>query len=67
MHLRFVKNTYFLAVKNIKRGNSCIGFLQIRKLTMYEMTSVRKSLTLLHAEKFGNINLSAGSFIKNNL
>ena len=34
---------------------------------MYEMTSVRKSLTLLHAEKFGNINLSAGSFIKNNL
>ena len=53
-------------VKNIKFGNSCIGFFQTRKLTIYKMTSVRKSytfqsllknITLLPAEKFGNINL----------
>ena len=76
MYLRFVKNTYFQAVKNIKFGNSCIGFFQTRKLTIYKMTSVRKSytfqsllknITLLPAEKFGNINLSEDSFIKNNL
>ena len=68
--------THFQAVKNIKFGNSCIGFFQTRKLTIYKMTSVRKSytfqsllknITLLPAEKFGNINLSADSFIKNNL
>ena len=47
-------------VKNIKFGNSCIGFFQTRKLTIYKITSVRKSYTfesLLPAEKFGNINL----------
>ena len=62
----------------IKFGNSCIGFFQTRKLTLYKMTSVRKSytfqsllkdITLLPAEyeKCGNNNLGAGSFIKNNL
>ena len=60
MYLKFVKNTYFYAVKNIKFGNSCIGFFQIRKLTVYKMTSARKSytfqnllknITLLPAEK----------------
>ena len=47
-----------------KLGNSCIGFLQTRKLTIYKMTSVRKSYTfqsllknILPAEKFENINL----------
>ena len=49
MYLKFVKNTYFYAVKNIKFGNSCIGFFQIRKLTIYK--------TLLPAEKFRNINV----------
>ena len=48
----------------MKFGNSCIGFFQTRKLTIYKMTSVRKSytfqnllknVTLLPAEKFGNI------------
>ena len=60
------KKPYFSAVENIKFGNSCIGFFQTRKLTIYKMTSVRKSytfqsllknITLLPAEKFGNINL----------
>ena len=50
----------------MKLGNSCIGFFQKRKLTIYKITSVRKSYTfqsllkniaLLPAEKFGNINL----------
>ena len=50
----------------MKFGNSCIGLFQTRKLTIYKMTSVRKSytfqsllknITLLPAEKFGNINL----------
>ena len=43
-----------------KFGNSCIGFFQTRKLTIYKTTSFRKSYTfesLLPAEKFGNINL----------
>ena len=49
-----------------KFGNRCIGFFQTRILTIYKMTSVRKSstfqnllknITLLPAEKFGNINL----------
>ena len=65
MYLRFVKNTYF---QTVKFGNSCIGFFQTRKITIYKMISVRKSYTfqsllkntiLLPAEKFGNINLSA--------
>ena len=58
-------------VKNTKFGNSCIGFFLTRKLTIYKMTSVRKSdtfqnllenITLLPAEKFGNIknNLTLG-------
>ena len=64
MYLRFVKNTYFLAVKK-KFGNSCHGFFQTRKLTIYKMIAVTKSytfqsllknITLLPAEKFGNIN-----------
>ena len=47
-------------------GNSCIGFFQTRKLTINKMLSIRKSytfqsllknITLLPAEKFGNINL----------
>ena len=42
MYLRFVKNTYFWTVKT-KFGNSCIGFFKTRKLTIYKMTSVRKS------------------------
>ena len=33
----------------------------------YTFQSLLKNLTLLPAEKFGNINLSADSFIKNNL
>ena len=50
----------------IKFGSSYIGFFQTRKLTIYKMTSVRKSytfqslvknITLIPAEKFGNINL----------
>ena len=50
----------------MKLGNSCIGFFQKRKPTIYKITSVRKSYTfqsllkniaLLPAEKFGNINL----------
>ena len=49
IYSRFVKNTYFQGVKNIKLGNSCIGFFQAIKLTIYK--------TLLPAEKFGNINL----------
>ena len=66
MHLRFVKNTYFQAVKNIKFGNSRIGLFQTRKLSIYKITSVRKSytfqnllknITLLPAKKFGNIKL----------
>ena len=66
IYLRFVKNTFFQAVKNIKFGNSCNGFFQTRKLTIYKITSVRKSytfqnllkdVTLLPAEKFQNINL----------
>ena len=49
-----------------KFGSGCTGFFQTRKLTLYKMTSVRKSytfqsllknITLLPAEKFGNINL----------
>ena len=49
-----------------KFENSCIGFFQTRKLTIYKMTSIRKlntfqsllkNITLLPAEKFGNINL----------
>ena len=49
-----------------KFGNSCIGFFQTRKLTIYKTISVRKSytfqsllknITLLPAEKFENINL----------
>ena len=49
-----------------KFGNSCIGFFQTRKLTIYKMTSLRKSntfqnllknITVLSAEKFGNIKL----------
>ena len=63
MYLRFVKNN-FQAVKN-KFGNSCHGFFQTRKLTIYKMVSGKKSykfqsllknITLLPAEKFGNIN-----------
>ena len=47
----------------MKFGNSCIGFFQTRKLTIYKMTSARKSYTfqsllkniiLLPAEKFLN-------------
>ena len=51
----------------MKFGNSCIGFFQTRKLTIYKMTYVRKSyiyvskflknITLLLAEKFGNMNI----------
>ena len=50
----------------MKLGNSCIGFFQKRKLIIYKITSVGKSytfqsllknITLLPAEKFGNINL----------
>ena len=33
----------------------------------YTFQSLLKNLTLLPAEKFGNINLSADSFTKNNL
>ena len=49
---------------NIKFGNNCIDFFQARKLTIYKMISVTKSytfqnllknITLLPAEKFGNI------------
>ena len=50
-----------------KFGNNCIGFFQTRKLTIYKMTSARKSYTskfvkkyntsLLPAEKFRIINL----------
>ena len=57
---KICQNTYFSAVKNIKFGNSCIGFFQRRKFTIYKMTSVRKllkNITLLPADKFGNINL----------
>ena len=64
--LRFVKNTYFYVFKSIKFGNSCIDLFEKRKPTIYKMTSVRKpytfqnllkNITLLPAEKFGNINL----------
>ena len=51
----------------IKFENSCIDFFQTRKLTIYKITSVRKSYKfqsllknitlLLPAETFGNINL----------
>ena len=50
----------------MKFANSCIGYFQARKLTIYKMTSVQKSYTfqnlfkyvsLLPAETFGNINL----------
>ena len=34
IYLRFIKNTYFKVVKNIKFGNSCIGFFQTRKLSI---------------------------------
>ena len=65
MFLRFAKTRIFRQLKT-KLGNSCIGFLQTRKLTIYKMTSVRKfytfqsllkNITLLPAEKFENINL----------
>ena len=50
----------------MKFGNSCIGFFQTRKLTIYKMKSVRKSypfqnllkiITLLPVENFENIDL----------
>ena len=50
----------------MKLVNSGIGFFQKRKLTIYKITSVRKSytfqsllkdITLLPAENFGNIKL----------
>ena len=50
----------------MKFGNSCIGFFQTKELTVYKMTSVKKScafknllknITQLPAKKFGNINL----------
>ena len=44
MYLRFVKSTYFRQLKT-KYGNSCIGFFQTRKRTIYKMTSVRKCNT----------------------
>ena len=65
MYLRFVETLIFRQLKT-KFGNSCISFFQTRKLTVYKMTFVRKSytfqsllknMTLLPAEKFGNINL----------
>ena len=54
----------------MKFGNSCIGFFQTRKLTIYKMASARKSYTFQSLLK--NITLlpadsSADSFIKNNL
>ena len=66
---KFVKNTYFYTVKNIKFGHSCIGFFETTKLTIYKITSVRKSYTFQSLLK--NIRLlpadsSADSFIKNN-
>ena len=65
MYLRLSKTLIFRQLKT-KFGNSCIGCFQTRKLNIYKMTSVRKSctfrrllknITLLPAEKFGNINL----------
>ena len=65
MYFRFVKKLILRKLKT-KFGNSCIGFLQTRKLAVYKMTSVRKSyafqsllknITLLPAQKFGNVNL----------
>ena len=50
----------------MKFGSSYIGFFETRKRTIHKMTSARKSytfqnllknITLLPAEKFGNINL----------
>ena len=64
------KNTYFLAVKNIKFGHNCVGFFQTTKRTIYKMTSVKKSDTsqgLLQNMTLLPVGSSAGSFIKNNL
>ena len=65
IYLRFIKNTYFYAVKN-KIWKQLYWFFPNKK--NYKMTSVRKSYTfqnllknitllVLTAEKFGNIKL----------
>ena len=66
------KNTSFQGVKSIKFGNSCIGFFQTRKSTIYKMTSLRKSYTFQSLLRNVTIlvlpaDSSADSSIKNNL
>ena len=61
-----MSKTFIFRQLKTQFGDSCIGFFQTRKLTIWKMTSVRKSYTfqsllkniaLLPAKKFGNINL----------
>ena len=49
MHLRFVKNTYFQATKNIKFGNRCIGFFKQENLLYIKR---HLSENLLYISKF---------------
>ena len=54
----------------MKFGHSCIGFFQTRNLTIYKMTSVKKSYTfqsLLNDITLLPAGSSADSFIKTNL